>query len=87
MRFGAVPKIVNATMRFDVFMYPTALFGAVLMNQESYGAVRCGLKEGENPTVRFGTEPHLTDRKSRAVKNPGIYLPPHECRSQVLAKG
>ena len=71
MRFS---DVVNPTVRFGYILCPTVRFGAVFQYRATYGGVRFGFEEGENPTERFGagnrTEPYRTDRKNRTVKNP-----------------
>ena len=58
-------------------MYRTVRFGAGFRNQESYGEMRFGFEEGQNPTVRFGAvsrpDPHRIDRKNRTVGKPGNF--------------
>ena len=76
LRCGSVrfSDLVNPTVRFGYIVFSTVRFGAVFRYRKTYGAVRCGFQERQNPTVRFGavnrTEPHRTDRKNRTVKNP-----------------
>ena len=69
---------MNPTVRFVYNLCPTVRFGAVFQYRKTCGAVRCGFKEGKDPTVRFDavnhTEPHRTDRKNRTVKNPPYFI-------------
>ena len=44
VRFGAVSKKQNPTVRFGALTHPTVRFGAVFRNQESRGAVRRGFQ-------------------------------------------
>ena len=65
---------VNPTVRFGAILCPTVGLGAVFGYDKTYGAVRCGFREGKHPTVRCGavnrTEPHRTVRKKTHRKEP-----------------
>ena len=54
MRFS---KIVNATVRFRVFMYPTAWFGAVFRYSQILPCGSVRFSDIANLTVRFGAVP------------------------------
>ena len=70
MRF---PKIVDATVRFGAFMYPTVRFGTVFRNLTvRFGAV---FRYYCNPTVRFGAVIYSTVQFGAVFKNRKSYGP------------
>ena len=86
VRFGAVFRSRNLTVRFSEKRNPTVRFGAVFRYRKSYGAVRCGFHKSEIPrcgSARFPVERFFlrcgsTLRRTNRVTPLFLYGAPYE---------